>query len=101
VKPVVQASLASVNTSSLPSTISAILTWNGTAGATLTYETAGDGPGQTLTIAAEVPSAVATPVSSEGPRSDAQLRVPRAEEDDSVREEAVTDPVRCLFSCST
>jgi hypothetical protein len=39
VKPVVPASIASVNTGSLPSTISAILTWNGTAGATLSYST--------------------------------------------------------------
>jgi RHS repeat-associated protein len=60
VRPVIQASLASVNTSSLPSTVSAILTWYGTAGTTLTYSTTGDSPGETLTVAAEVPSAVST-----------------------------------------
>ena len=40
--------------------VSAVLTWNGTAGATLTYSTSGLHPGDPLVIAAQVPSAVTT-----------------------------------------
>ncbi len=58
VRPVVQFTLPTANGSSLPGTISAVLTWNGTAGATLTYSTAGDKAGDVLTMAAEVPGAV-------------------------------------------
>jgi RHS repeat-associated protein len=59
-KPVVQFTFPTANSSSLPATISAVLTWNGTAGATLTYSTAGDNPGDVLTMGAQVPSAVTT-----------------------------------------
>jgi YD repeat-containing protein len=59
-KPVVQFTLPTANSSSLPATISAVLTWNSTAGATLTYSTAGDNPGDVLTMGAQVPSAVTT-----------------------------------------
>jgi RHS repeat-associated protein len=59
-KPVVQFTFPTANSSSLPATISAVLTWNGTAGATLTYSTAGDNPGDVLTMGAQVPTAVTT-----------------------------------------
>jgi RHS repeat-associated protein len=59
-KPVVQFTFPTANSSSLPATISAVLTWNGTAGATLTYSTSGDNPGDVLTMGAQVPSAVTT-----------------------------------------
>jgi RHS repeat-associated protein len=59
-KPVVQFTFPTANSGSLPATISAVLTWNGAAGATLTYSTAGDNPGDVLTMGAQVPSAVTT-----------------------------------------
>jgi RHS repeat-associated protein len=59
-KPIVQFTLPTANSSSLPGTISAVLTWNGTAGATLTYSTSGDNPGDVLAMGAQVPSAVTT-----------------------------------------
>ncbi len=55
----IQATLASANNAALPRTITAVLTWNGTA-TTFTYSTSGDAPGDPLTIAAQVPSAVTT-----------------------------------------
>jgi YD repeat-containing protein len=59
-QPIVQATLLSANNASLPATVSAVLTWNGTAGATLTYSTSGLSKGDPLVIAAQVPSAVTT-----------------------------------------
>ena len=53
-RPVIQATLASANNAALPSTITAVLTWNGTA-TTFTYSTSGDAPGDPLTIAAQGP----------------------------------------------
>ncbi len=58
-RPVVQATIASANNAALPSAITAVLTWNGTA-ATFTYSTAGDQPGDALTVAAHAPAAVTT-----------------------------------------
>jgi YD repeat-containing protein len=59
-KPVVQATVPSANNAPLPTAVSAVLTWNGVAGATLTYSTAGLAPGDPLVIAAQPPSAVTT-----------------------------------------
>jgi RHS repeat-associated protein len=58
VEPIIQGTIQSPNNASLPSTVSAVLTWNGTAGATLTYSTSGLHQGDPLVIAAQVPSAV-------------------------------------------
>jgi RHS repeat-associated protein len=60
VRPVIQATLPTDPTTSLPGTISAVLTWNGTVGTTMVYSTSGDSPGDVLTLAAEVPSGVST-----------------------------------------
>ncbi len=59
-QPIIQATLQSANGASLPATVSAVLTWNGTAGATLTYSTSGLHAGDALVIAAQAPSAVTT-----------------------------------------
>jgi len=59
-QPIIQGTVQSPNNASLPGTVSAVLTWNGTAGATLTYSTSGLHPGDPLVIAAQVPSAVTT-----------------------------------------
>jgi YD repeat-containing protein len=58
VKPVVQASILSDNSQALPSTVSAVLTWNGTPGATYTYNTTGAQPGDLLTLAIQEPTTV-------------------------------------------
>ena len=58
VEPVIQATLQSPNSGSLPSSVNGVLTWNGTAGSTLTYSTSGLHAGDALVVAAQVPSAV-------------------------------------------
>jgi RHS repeat-associated protein len=58
VKPVVQATLHSPNNATLPTSVSAVLTFGGTAGATLTYSTAGLAAGDTFLIAAQAGSNV-------------------------------------------
>ena len=50
--------IQSPNNAALPGSVTAVLTWNGTTGATLTYSTTGLDPGDPLVIAAQVPSAV-------------------------------------------
>jgi RHS repeat-associated protein len=60
VKPIIQATLQSPNNAALPATVSAVLTWNGSAGATLTYSTSGLAKGDSMVIAAQVPTAVTT-----------------------------------------
>src|SRR5205823_12480143 len=59
-KPIVQVQLSSANNASLPSTISAQLTYNGTTAATVTYSTTGFAAGDTLTLALQASSAITT-----------------------------------------
>jgi YD repeat-containing protein len=58
--PIVQANLQSPNNASLPGSVSAVLTFNGTTAATVTYSTAGLAAGDTLTLAAQASSALTT-----------------------------------------
>jgi RHS repeat-associated protein len=58
VKPVVQATIQSDNSQPLPSSFSAALTWNGTQGATYTYDKTGASPGDLLTLAIQEPTTV-------------------------------------------
>ena len=58
VKPTVQATLQTVNNAALPTTVSAALTWNGTLGATYTYNTTGATKGDLLTLAIQEPTTV-------------------------------------------
>jgi hypothetical protein len=58
IKPIVQATLQSANNAALPGTVTEVLTWNSGTPATFTYSTSGDSPGDQLTIAAQVGSAV-------------------------------------------
>jgi RHS repeat-associated protein len=60
VKPIIQATLQSPNNAALPATVTAVLTWNGAVGATLTYSTSGLAKGDSMVIAAQVPTAVTT-----------------------------------------
>jgi RHS repeat-associated protein len=60
IKPVVQATLQTANNASPPGTVTAVLTWNSGTPATFTYSTAGDNPGDVLTIAAQAGTAVTT-----------------------------------------
>jgi RHS repeat-associated protein len=59
VQPVIEATLNSPNNASLPSTITAVLTWNGTP-TTFTYSTSADQPGDQLALNVQVPNAVTT-----------------------------------------
>ena len=57
VRPIVQVTIPSANNAALPSSVTATMTWNGTAvGGTYTYGTTGDSPGDPLTIAVQLPS---------------------------------------------
>jgi RHS repeat-associated protein len=61
VKPIVQATVATRNDVSLPSQLGIELTWNGVSqGAPVYYNTTGLNPGDSITIAAQVNSAVTT-----------------------------------------
>ena len=61
VRPIVQATIPSANNAALPGSVTATMTWNGGAvGGTYTYSTTGDSPGDPLTLAVQVPSAVST-----------------------------------------
>src|SRR5262249_34735127 len=60
VRPVISATLRSDNVQSLPSTITAQLTWNGTTQASQTFNTTGLVAGDTITVAQQVSSAVTT-----------------------------------------
>jgi RHS repeat-associated protein len=60
VKPIVQATLRTANNAALPGTVTAVLTWNSGTPATFTYSTSADQPGDTLTIAAQVGTAVSS-----------------------------------------
>jgi YD repeat-containing protein len=64
VKAIVQASIQSDNSTSLPATITGTLTWDYNTGSattqTFSYSTSGDSPGDVLTIAVQVSSAVTT-----------------------------------------
>jgi RHS repeat-associated protein len=59
-KPIVQLQLNSPNNALLPSTISAQLTFNGTAASTVTYSTTGLAAGDTLTMALQASTAITT-----------------------------------------
>ena len=59
-EPVIQAVIQSPNNAALPASVTATLTWAGTTGATLTYNTTGLVKGNALVISAQVPSAVTT-----------------------------------------
>ena len=59
-KPVIQAVIQSPNNAALPASVTATLTWAGTTGATLTYNTTGLVKGDALVISAQVPNAVTT-----------------------------------------
>jgi RHS repeat-associated protein len=59
-KPIIQVQLNSPNNASLPATISADLTFNGTAAGTVTYNTTGFSAGDTLTMALQASSAITT-----------------------------------------
>jgi RHS repeat-associated protein len=60
VKPIVQATLQSVNNAALPGSITASLTFNGSSTGTLTYSTAGLAAGDPFVIAAQAPSSITT-----------------------------------------
>jgi hypothetical protein len=59
-KPIVQVSLPSANNAALPVSITGKLTFNGTAGATVTYSTTGFAPGDVFTIALQASNAITT-----------------------------------------
>ena len=57
VRPIVQVTIPSANNAALPSSVTATMTWNGSAvGGTYTYSTTGDSPGDPLTLAVQLPS---------------------------------------------
>ncbi len=62
VQPVIQATLASDFCSSVPTSIVATLTWNGTAQGSVTYDATGHNPGDVYAM----PLQVSSPVSSSG-----------------------------------
>jgi RHS repeat-associated protein len=59
-KPVVQVTLPSANSASLPATITADLTFNGTQAATVTYSTTGFAPGDVFTLALQASQTITT-----------------------------------------
>ena len=59
-KPVIEATLQTDNAAALPATAAAVLTWDGTAGATVTYSTAGFAPGDLVSLAVQAPSGQTT-----------------------------------------
>jgi YD repeat-containing protein len=62
-EPIVQGTIQSPNNASLPSTITATLTWNpgpSQSVVTATYSTTGFSPGESFTVALQVPGAVTT-----------------------------------------
>ena len=59
-QPIVQVQLDTPNNASLPSSISAQLTFDGVAAATVTYYTAGDSPGDVLTMALQSSTTITT-----------------------------------------
>ncbi len=59
-KPIVDVDLQSPNTTSLPSSITARLTFNGTVGTTMTYSTSGFAKGDQLRLALQASTAITT-----------------------------------------
>src|SRR5262249_32280096 len=59
-KPIVQVTLPSANNASLPATISAQLTFDGTTATTMTYSTTGYAPGDVFTFALQASNTITT-----------------------------------------
>ncbi len=60
VRPIVQVSIPTDNSAALPSTITARLTFNGVAAATMTYSTTGLAPGDPLIFSLQAPNVIGT-----------------------------------------
>jgi YD repeat-containing protein len=59
-KPIVQLAIPTANTTSLPASYSAQLTFNGVVGTTMTFSTTGDSPGDVLTLALQSATTITT-----------------------------------------